>query len=191
MSEDGFGPKKATIKTWGKAEQVIPASEVVNNGEFLHEVPTYDDGAGVGKKYPDATGGKSTVLPPMEPTYSINDLPVKGKTEFMVSKDIKSMRIHIGLLRIVPYKQSTGVGGDYIAQPVLLQKLDDPGSSYPDPMMVLSYEDATALATALWHEGVRPADVGGAGELAAVKKHLEDMRTIAMGWVGTQIELKK
>jgi hypothetical protein len=46
------------------------------------------------------------------------------------------------------------------------------------PFLRLSRENATALMDSLWRAGVRPTEVGSAGELAATKYHLEDMRSI-------------
>lgn len=51
------------------------------------------------------------------------------------------------------------------------------------PMLTLFERDAEvalqSLMDQLWAAGVRPADVGTAGHLAATTKHLEDMRAIA------------
>lgn len=46
------------------------------------------------------------------------------------------------------------------------------------PTFQLSFEQATELMNTLWEQGVRPAEIGTAGHLAATEKHLDDMRAI-------------
>jgi len=49
----------------------------------------------------------------------------------------------------------------------------------PGPAFSLSQEDAQVLMDSLWECGLRPAQgAGSAGQLDAVKYHLEDMRNI-------------
>ena len=55
----------------------------------------------------------------------------------------------------------------------------EPGSVMGEPLMLLASEEAQSLMDELWNAGVRPGDVGSAGQLAAVQKHLEDMRALA------------
>lgn len=48
-----------------------------------------------------------------------------------------------------------------------------------DPVLNMTQEDAQLLADALYGAGIRPtAAAGSAGQLDAVKNHLEDMRTL-------------
>jgi hypothetical protein len=55
----------------------------------------------------------------------------------------------------------------------------DPVKETPESF-VLSYSAAQNLMDELWREGFRPTEgTGSAGALAAVQKHLEDMRKIA------------
>jgi len=50
-----------------------------------------------------------------------------------------------------------------------------------DPLLNLRMEDAQQLMDELYHVGVRPSQAAGsAGQLDAVKYHLEDMRTLAL-----------
>jgi hypothetical protein len=53
-------------------------------------------------------------------------------------------------------------------------------ASPSDPSFSLQPQKAQELADRLWQAGFQPAAANGsAGQLAAVNKHLEDMRTIA------------
>ena len=53
------------------------------------------------------------------------------------------------------------------------------GESAP-PTVELAENEAQRLIDALWHCGLRPSEgSGSAGMMAAVQKHLEDMREIA------------
>ena len=47
-----------------------------------------------------------------------------------------------------------------------------------DPAFVLSEEEAQNFMDSLWQAGIRPRDVGGPGELSALRSHLGDMRAI-------------
>lgn len=50
----------------------------------------------------------------------------------------------------------------------------------PKEMLIqLTKEEATELMDELYRLGVRPTEVGSAGQLAAIKYHLEDMRKLA------------
>lgn len=67
-------------------------------------------------------------------------------------------------------------------EPVVMKlpKLEDEGKHRP-PMLQLSQEDCQQLMDELWRAGFRPAEgTGSAGALAAVEKHLQDMRAIVM-----------
>ena len=53
------------------------------------------------------------------------------------------------------------------------------GSCVPlDDALELSDATAQALMDGLWRIGIRPTEHGSAGQLAAVEKHLNDMRAI-------------
>ncbi len=57
-----------------------------------------------------------------------------------------------------------------------------PKGSVPHPTMSLQPEEAQQLMDELWRAGLRPTEgTGNAGAMAATQRHLEDMRTIAMG----------
>lgn len=48
--------------------------------------------------------------------------------------------------------------------------------------VILSKDAAQALADELWNAGVRPSGAAGsAGQLTAVTRHLDDMRSLAFG----------
>ena len=50
--------------------------------------------------------------------------------------------------------------------------------SYLLPTVSLEREDAQKLMNSLWDAGIRPREMGTAGQLAAVSYHLEDMRKL-------------
>ncbi len=58
--------------------------------------------------------------------------------------------------------------------------------NYPiDPIFELETHEAQMLMDTLWDCGIRPSEgSGSAGALAAVQKHLEDMRKIAFKYLG-------
>ena len=62
----------------------------------------------------------------------------------------------------------------------------EPGCWTP-PSLSLSEDQAQFLMDQLWNCGLRPTEgKGSAGALAAVERHLEDMRTIAFHKLGVQ-----
>ena len=62
---------------------------------------------------------------------------------------------------------------------VELQEGDDPPTTFS-----LHLEAAQELMDELWRCGLRPTEVGTAGELAAVRYHLQDMRALAFTRIG-------
>lgn len=52
------------------------------------------------------------------------------------------------------------------------------------PTLTIEYKAAQALLDSLWSAGLRPKDVGTAGQLGATERHLEDMRKIAFAKLG-------
>lgn len=55
---------------------------------------------------------------------------------------------------------------------------DDPGEAH-EPSFVLTYERCQELMDSLWASGIRPTEGrGSAGAMAAVEKHLADMRAL-------------
>ena len=59
---------------------------------------------------------------------------------------------------------------------LVMMKLED--NQIIEPTVHLSFEEATVLMEELWNAGIRPSGVGTTGELASVRYHLEDMRTL-------------
>ena len=66
-------------------------------------------------------------------------------------------------------------------EPVTIKTLDEP--CITSPSMRLTPEEAQMLMDALWRAGVKPTSEGSPGQLDALRKHLEDMRSIAFGYV--------
>jgi hypothetical protein len=67
-----------------------------------------------------------------------------------------------------------------VATNITFYEVDD-NSVREAPLLNLSAEDAQHLMDELYHVGMRPSQAAGsAGQLDAVKYHLEDMRTLAL-----------
>lgn len=67
-----------------------------------------------------------------------------------------------------------------IVQPLTLETIDlnETCRELP-PAFSLSPEDAQQFMDELWRTGIRPTEgAGSVGQLAAVSRHLEDMRTL-------------
>lgn len=74
------------------------------------------------------------------------------------------------------------------ALPVVMEdvKQEDAGRVV-QPMMRLSQDQAQQFMDQLWHCGIRPTEgQGSSGQLAAVQKHLDDMRALAFGTLELQ-----
>jgi hypothetical protein len=52
------------------------------------------------------------------------------------------------------------------------------GQMASDPTFSLTSDAAIKLMDEMWAAGIRPTQVGTAGQLAATERHLEDMRTL-------------
>lgn len=66
----------------------------------------------------------------------------------------------------------------YVAQPVEFTRLDH-GMAIQAPSFTLEPEQAQELFNGLWQLGYRPKDgTGNSGHVAAIERHLEDMRTL-------------
>lgn len=50
---------------------------------------------------------------------------------------------------------------------------------YVQPFLTLDPDAARQLMDELWRAGVRPSEHGSPGQLAAVERHLDDMRSIS------------
>ncbi len=66
----------------------------------------------------------------------------------------------------------------YVAQPIKFVGIPQ-GHTPPEPAIHLEREEAQLLMDQLWDVGLRPSEgTGSAGSMAAVQRHLEDMRTL-------------
>lgn len=75
--------------------------------------------------------------------------------------------------------------GIAVATGILFTTVED-GALREQPLIDLPLESAQQLMDELYHVGVRPSQAAGsAGQLDAIKYHLEDMRTIALGKAAT------
>ena len=101
-----------------------------------------------------------------------------GKLEFIAHNPPSWLRC----IRL--YAQITdrtgAVATAYEAQPIIYKPISlSPPFTDAEPFMQMDAEAARSLMDELWKCGIRPSEVGTGNELAAVKYHLEDMRTLA------------
>jgi hypothetical protein len=79
-------------------------------------------------------------------------------------------------------------GKHTVAKSVTLQIIEneaDYASVAREPLFYLDTHYAQQLMDSLWQAGLRPSEgAGSAGAMAAVEKHLADMRTIAFRGLG-------
>ncbi len=88
------------------------------------------------------------------------------------TRDATRLRDKIGI-----YVWKSGLAG-FAAGRVVFDPV--PEGCAAEPLIVASKEDLQALADSLWEAGVRPMQAeGSAGQLAAVQRHLADMRHLA------------
>jgi len=97
---------------------------------------------------------------------------VKKGLEFWVNKDIRRRSFDLAVFLHEPGLTPT----EFIAAPPQFSQVQE--GLIIKPTLPLTFEEATALMTELWNSGVRPSAVGSAGELMALKTHLEDMRRL-------------
>lgn len=89
--------------------------------------------------------------------------------------------VHWGRAVEVTLFKKQPAGDDLVASPLLFVAQPMDGGDTP-PTMRLKPDEAQALAEALWKIGVRPHESRqNSVELAALKAHLADMRTISLG----------
>lgn len=100
--------------------------------------------------------------------------------DFWVQKNIMGQRYDVMIHHDVKDKH-------WVAAPLTMNLVEQEGTPL-DPSFAMTYASAQKLMDELWGAGVRPSNgAGSAGELAAVRYHLEDLRTI----VNSYVELKK
>ena len=83
-------------------------------------------------------------------------------------------------IRIANITNDNGVKTASVAEPVVMKTLteEDYSRELP-PALRVTPEDAQQFMDELWRVGIRPTEgAGSVGQLAAVSKHLEDMRTL-------------
>lgn len=68
-------------------------------------------------------------------------------------------------------------GSRSIATNVTFETLTE-GESHREPMLKMGPEEAQMLIDALWEAGVRPTNVGTAGERGALQDHIKDLRMV-------------
>jgi hypothetical protein len=76
------------------------------------------------------------------------------------------------------YVRDVALKIESVAKEVTFEALEN-GQYFPAPIAYINYEDAQQMMDELWKCGIRPTEgAGTAGSMAAVEKHLEDMRKI-------------
>jgi len=85
-----------------------------------------------------------------------------------------------GCFEIHVIERDLATGTRRVAAPVTFVDLD-PSTRYTEPTFALQEDEARALMDALWNAGLRPTNVGSAGQLHATEQHLRDMRQIVAG----------
>lgn len=96
--------------------------------------------------------------------------------------EVRAFRETFSLGPIAPIKlyivQRHREGGFALAEPLTMKEVPI-GLSVDQPTCCISINEAQALMDDLWTCGLRPTEgAGSAGAMAAVQKHLEDMRLL-------------
>jgi hypothetical protein len=101
-------------------------------------------------------------------------------------KEIVAQRnICAGQIELYFFSRTNG-GKLLVAEPILLKEITEEGISFL-PVTSINQTEAQVLMDSLWDCGIRPTEgSGSAGAMAAVQKHLEDMRTIAFRGLGME-----
>lgn len=81
----------------------------------------------------------------------------------------------------IRYLYKSDSGAESIAEPITLAPYKY--GEWTDPMITLTRDEARELMDSLWQAGVRPTEQGSPGQIAALERHLSDMRAIAFGYV--------
>jgi hypothetical protein len=91
--------------------------------------------------------------------------------KFGVQRDIWSDNV---IVRI-GYPSENGMF--YVARPIEMEQIEL--GSLTSPCLSMSIEEAQHFMDEMWNAGVRPSQsIGTAGQIDAVKYHLEDMRRL-------------
>lgn len=83
-------------------------------------------------------------------------------------------------LHLLQYSHVMGVPTVGVAQDMklLMSTPENEGTEYP-PLMTLSADECQQFMDELWRAGIRPTEgAGSVGQLGAVQRHLEDMRSL-------------
>lgn len=109
-----------------------------------------------------------------EPEKTLKTL--HGDRNFYVSRDILLGDV-FSLRLMVKEEQNYYDSAKYVATSISFSKHKI--GQWVDPLLNLQREEAQQLMDELWNAGVRPVGAAGsAGQLDAVKYHLEDMRKL-------------
>lgn len=83
--------------------------------------------------------------------------------------------IHVGRIT-----EQNGTCSTEIGEPIVLKTISEEDQCREMPAaMIVTPEEAQQFIDELWRVGIRPTEgAGSVGQLAAVKAHLEDMRTL-------------
>lgn len=102
---------------------------------------------------------------------------MKTRKEIHIERRFGSRDFALHLLQISDVNGLPSMG---VAQDMRLLTItpEIEGMEHP-PLMSLSTDEAQQFMDELWRAGIRPTEgAGSVGQLAAVQRHLEDMRTL-------------
>jgi len=123
------------------------------------------------------------------------------KTQIWVRPHIYGRGVEVGIMKNVAAhsvtepggaegKSTVYVGEKYYDAKLIWEEVQRGTAQLGNPsnLLLLQYDQAQDLMDKLWASGIRPAEArGSAGQLAAVEKHLADMRAIASHFLQTKL----
>ena len=93
-------------------------------------------------------------------------------------KDIRMARIpDFGPNRFEYQIWILGDKGVSCAKPLTFEKTEE-GAMMPEPTFKIGGDEVQWLMDEMWRSGIRPTEVGTAGQVDSIKYHLEDMRKL-------------
>ena len=103
----------------------------------------------------------------------------KNRLEVRAERDIMRQGVSLYFFHYTPADTIV------LAEPMIMSEVDEGVACRPT--MTMQHEDAQLLMDELWRCGLRPTEgTGSAGAMAAVEKHLADMRKIAFKKLGVE-----
>ena len=102
-----------------------------------------------------------------------------GETTILVGYDWNRSGKCIGIAAFRFDQESRRV---WVAEPIVwTERPKGEEENAISSVLSISRQEAQRFMDELWKFGIRPSDQGSPGQLAAIRKHLEDMRAITFG----------